>query len=199
MGPSRLVFERIGYTVSMQIAHDTRFTTDWSYGTCDRNENDMEVPEMNNFLKNTRRTPLVVVGCILMFATSSYSHCQIPCGIYNDFARVQAMLEDTATIEKALTLLAELAGKNDAQSQNQLVRWVVNKETHAQKIISTISDYFLTQRVKPDQKDYTQRLARHHAVIIAAMQAKQNSDIKYARRLRESIEALSSYYPEHTH
>jgi len=78
-----------------------------------------------------------------------------------------------------------------------LVRWV-NKEKHAQKkIISTISDYFLTQRVKPNQKDYAERLIKHHTVIIAAMKSKQNADVKYAKTLKESIEALSSYYPEH--
>jgi nickel superoxide dismutase len=81
---------------------------------------------------------------------------------------------------------------------NQLVRWVMNKERHAQKIISTICDYFLTQRVKPSQKDYAERLIKHHTVIIAAMKAKQNADVKYAKTLKESIEALSSYYPEHT-
>ena len=82
-------------------------------------------------------------------------------------------------------LIAELAGKSDAQSQNQLVRWVMNKEKHAEKIISTISDYFLTQRVKPSQKDYTERLIKHHTVIIAAMKAKQNADVKYAKTLKE--------------
>ena len=107
------------------------------------------------------------------------------------------MLEDTATVEKSVKLIVELAGKSDAQSQNQLVRWVMNKEKHAQKIISTISDYFLTQRVKPSQKDYAERLLKHHAVIIAAMKAKQNADVKYAKNLKESIEALLSYYPEH--
>jgi nickel superoxide dismutase len=65
-------------------------------------------------------------------------------------------------------------------------------------IISTICDYFLTQRVKPGQKDYAERLIKHHTVIIAAMKAKQNADVKYAKTLKESIEALSSYYPEHT-
>ena len=79
------------------------------------------------------------------------------------------MLEDTATVEKSLRSMVELSGKPDAQSQNQMVRWVMNKEKHAQNIISTISDYFLTQRVKPDQKDYTERLIKHHAVIVAAM------------------------------
>ena len=109
------------------------------------------------------------------------------------------MLEDVTTIEKSIQLIATLSGKTDAQSQNQLVRWIMNKEKHAQNIISTISDYFLTQRVKPDQKDYAERLAKHHAVIVAAMKTKQNADPKYAAMLKQSIEALLPYYPEHKH
>jgi nickel superoxide dismutase len=140
-----------------------------------------------------------MAGCILILPSASHSHCQIPCGIYDDYARTQLMLEDAATIAKALTMIAELAGKTDAQSKNQLVRWVVNKEKHAQNIISTISDYFLTQRVKPSQPDYAERLAKHHAVIIAAMQAKQNTDLKFAQILKESIESLLPYYPKHKH
>ncbi len=140
---------------------------------------------------------LAVTGSILVLPQPSHAHCQVPCGIYDDHARVQSMLEDATTIEKSARLIAELSGKSAAQSQNQLVRWVINKEKHAQKIISTISDYFLTQRVKPSQKNYSERLLKHHAVIIAAMEAKQNADIKYAKTLRESIEALSPYYPEH--
>ena len=127
------------------------------------------------------------------------AHCQVPCGIYNDSARVESMLEDAATITKATTMLAELAGKTDAQSINQSTRWVMNKEKHAQNIITTISDYYLTQRVKPSQSDYTERLVKHHAVILAAMKAKQNADSKYATTLAESIKALSAYYPGHTH
>lgn len=128
---------------------------------------------------------------------SGIAHCQIPCGIYDDHARVQGMLEDAATVEKSIKLIQELAGKSDAESQNQLVRWVMNKETHAQKIISTISDYFLTQRVKPDQADYAERLVKHHTVILAAMKAKQNAGADHGKKLKESIEALSPYYPEH--
>ncbi len=154
-------------------------------------------------MKNSRRTVLlmtfIVVGASLVLPRPAPAHCQIPCGIYDDHARVQSMLEDAATVEKSAKLIAELAGKSDAQSQNQLVRWVMNKETHAQKIISTICDYFLTQRVKPGQEDYSVRLVKHHAVIIAAMKAKQNADGENAKTLRESIEALSSYYPEHEH
>ena len=127
------------------------------------------------------------------------AHCQIPCGIYDDHARVQSMLEDAATVEKAVTLIEELSGKTDKQSQNQLVRWVTNKEKHAQNIITTISDYFLTQRVKTSQKDYEERLVKHHAVILAAMKAKQNADVQISKNLKNSIEALGAYYPDHDH
>lgn len=152
---------------------------------------------MKNFIKVMLLIMIAVFGSVLVLHQPGHAHCQIPCGIYDDHARVQSMLEDADTLEKSARLIAELAGKSDAQSQNQLVRWVMNKEKHAQQIISTISDYFLTQRVKPSQKDYVERLIKHHEVIIAAMKAKQNADVKYAKSLKESIEALSSYYPEH--
>ncbi|MDJ0870907.1 MAG: superoxide dismutase, Ni [Gammaproteobacteria bacterium] len=153
--------------------------------------------------RDLRRAPLhgglLAVVVLLLVPQAGLAHCQIPCGIYDDHARVQAMLEDAATVEKAAKLIGELAGKSDAQSQNQLVRWVLNKETHAQNVIATISDYFLTQRVKASQKDYVERLKRHHGVIVAAMKAKQNADVKYAVALSDSIKALAGYYPPHEH
>lgn len=130
---------------------------------------------------------------------SVQAHCQVPCGIYDDHARVVSMLEDTATTEKALLEMEKLAGKTDLQSQNQMVRWIVNKEKHAENIISTISDYFLTQRVKESQKDYEERLVKHHRVVTGAMKVKQSTDMKDVEVLRRSIEALRVYYPEHQH
>ena len=151
-------------------------------------------------MKQLKRVAILVlfavVGSIVPIQ-QAFAHCQIPCGIYDDHARVAAMLEDAATVEKSIKLINELAGKTDAQSQNQLVRWVVNKENHAQKIISSISDYFLTQRVKSSMDDYTERLTKHHAVIVAAMKAKQSSDMADATALKESIETLIPYYPSH--
>lgn len=150
-------------------------------------------------MKNLLSALLFVAASMLVFSQLAYAHCQIPCGIYDDHARVQSMLEDVETVEKSMKLIAELSGKSDAQSQNQLVRWVMNKEQHAQYIIDTISDYFLTQRVKSKQEDYSERLVKHHTVIVAAMESKQSADLSYVKSLRASIEALLPYYPEHTH
>jgi nickel superoxide dismutase len=109
------------------------------------------------------------------------------------------MLEDAATVLKATRMLAELEGNTDAQSINQATRWVMNKEQHAQNIIATLSDYFLTQRVKPSQSDYAERLVIHHAVILAAMKAKQTADTQTALDLSARIEALTAYYAVHRH
>ncbi len=128
------------------------------------------------------------------------AHCQLPCGIYSDNVRVVLMLEDVETLDKAVAMMTELVAKKDLQSQSQFSRWVTNKESHAQQIIETISNYFLTQRVSPSQEDYVDRLKAHHAVIVNAMKVKQNSEKKYVDTLKESVTALLKYYPaEHKH
>ena len=149
------------------------------------------------------------VFIFIFFVLSQYahSHCQIPCGIYDDHARYISMLEDASTVEKATNQIITLSNDIDskqkstsiAQNYNQLVRWVNNKESHAEKIISTIANYFLTQRIKPKQKDYLDRLSNHHAVILAAMKAKQNASITESNALKEAIQNLANYYPKHEH
>lgn len=143
-----------------------------------------------------------LAAALLVPAGVASAHCQIPCGIYDDHARVHAMLEDVTTIEKAVKTVTELAGKQDAQSVNQAARWVANKDRHADRIILTIAEYFLTQRVKPaDPKDaeawaaYTKRLTDHHAVMVLAMKTKQTVDPANVAALRAAVEKLEQYYP----
>lgn len=145
------------------------------------------------------KTFWVLAITLTVYSPVTYSHCQIPCGIYDDYARIKTMLEDVATTRKAVKLITELSGKSDPQSNNQIVRWVMNKENHAQNIISTISDYFMTQRIKPEQKEYVEKLKKHHAAIVAAMKVKQHADMKYVDTLEASIKALLPYYPEYKH
>ena len=73
-------------------------------------------------IKKTYNTSLMLVISvfILNYLTllSSHAHCQIPCGIYDDYARIQSMLEDVKTIQKSIRLIYELTDKNGAQSKN---------------------------------------------------------------------------------
>ena len=138
--------------------------------------------------------PLLLACITYLSGISAFGHCQVPCGIYADQHRFEQMLEDQSTIEKAGKLIAELSGKTDALSRNQLSRWVATKEAHATSIQRTIADYFMAQRIKATAKNYEKQLVSAHAVIVAAMKCKQNVDGDSAANLNNAILALHKAY-----
>lgn len=138
--------------------------------------------------------PLLVSFIIFISGTYAFGHCQVPCGIYADQHRFEQMLEDQATIEKAGKMIAELSGKKDALSQNQLSRWVTTKEAHASNIQRVIAEYFLAQRIKATAKNYEKQLVSAHGVIVAAMKCKQNVTGDTAANLKNAILALHKAY-----
>lgn len=156
-----------------------------------------------------RTSILATVATLLLIgssATTAQAHCQVPCGIYGDQLRFQQMLEDEHTISKAQISINELSGSSiDAQGHNQLARWVVTKEDHAQRIQTTIAEYFLAQRIKPDADNYAKTLMAAHKVIINAMKCKQSADPATAKALETSILDLYRAYEgrepafEHSH
>lgn len=153
----------------------------------------------------SKRMSTAGLWCWLFLLTSLIpalvlAHCQVPCGIYDDAARIHRMYEDAITIEKGMAQITALAGKSDPQSANQLTRWIVTKEAHAGNIITTVAEYFLTQKVKPvapgneGYQQYLTKLADHHAVMAAAMKVKQNITPEYVTALREAIDRLVKHY-----
>jgi nickel superoxide dismutase len=137
---------------------------------------------------------LFFLTLFLSFLNTSFGHCQVPCGVYGDTARFTQMLEDQTTIAKAIVQINDLADKKDAQSANQLTRWVTTKEDHASKIQKIIAEYFLTQRIKSSSDKYDALLKSAHAVMVAAMKCKQGADPKNAASLKSAIESFQSVY-----
>merc|ERR1712107_793676 len=86
-------------------------------------------------------------------------HCQVPCGIFDDPKLVAELKEAAATIRKAMVQINELGANMNPQNFNQMTRWVNTKEEHAGKVISSIGEYCLCQRVKPvsDPKSLSRR------------------------------------------
>jgi len=143
---------------------------------------------------------------LLGSSEKTYAHCEIPCGIYADSVRIVLLSEHIATIEKSMKKITELssAGKVD---YNQLVRWITNKEDHAKKIQEIASQYFMFQRVKvsddlEQQKKNAELLAVLHEICVYAMKSKQTTDLKYIKKLNESVHNFSHLYfgeKEHHH
>lgn len=140
---------------------------------------------------------LVLLGITLALsgpARYAAAHCQVPCGIYDDQARFDSMLEHTQTISKAIGQIGELAGTHDANGHNQLARWVATKEDHATKVQRIIGDYFMAQRIKADASNYDKTLKASHAVMVNAMKAKQAADPETAKKLEASIKSFYEAY-----
>ncbi|VEU41851.1 unnamed protein product [Pseudo-nitzschia multistriata] len=125
-------------------------------------------------------------------------HCQVPCGIFDDPAMVEQLKEHAATIRKAMVQSKDLHSAGDLQSMNQIVRWINTKEEHCCKIITTIGEYCLCQRVKKDvfdcDGDYVDALKAHHAVMQAAMKAKQTMDTAGADALDHALVDFAKMY-----
>jgi nickel superoxide dismutase len=143
----------------------------------------------------TGLTTLAAAAMLMRLALPAAAHCQIPCGIYGDEARFETIREHITTIEKSMKLVTELAG--DAANQNQLVRWVSNKEAHADAIGQIVTQYFLQQRIKvpagPDAA-YAKNLALLHQLLVSSMKAKQTTDPKHVETLRETLQAFEDSY-----
>ena len=141
----------------------------------------------------------VIAAALLATPHIARAHCEVPCGIYADQLRFEQLLEDQATIAKAIVQINELSGKDDALSRNQLVRWVNTKESHATNTQHIIAQYFLAQRIKPGSnaatnKAYIAKLVAAHAVIQTAMKCKQTVDPTVAKKHHAAILGLYRAY-----
>lgn len=144
----------------------------------------------------------LLIGCIMVLQFTSavkvFSHCQMPCGIYDDKRIFTMIKEDIATIEKAIKETNKLSADKEI-NYNQIVRWVNTKEDHADKIMETASQYFLAQRIKLPEKQtadekYKKELTVLHSIIVYAMKTKQSLDINNVAALNKLLEEFEKLY-----
>ena len=127
-----------------------------------------------------------------------YPHCQVPCGIYDDAVRIVTVKEDFATISKAMSEIKSLSAKNNPQSFNQLNRWIITKEEHANNVQRVVSDYFLTQRIKSKNKNYDKHLRLLHELLVSAMKCKQTVDSQHVDKGLKSLDKfVNVYFDDH--
>ncbi len=155
-------------------------------------------------MKVTRRSTVFLSSLVvaaLAGVSLAGSHCQIPCGIYDDEARFTAMLEHVTTIEKSIREIGTLSGEKEP-NWNQLVRWVVNKDHHADELSGIVTYYFMAQRIKPPEdasdekarRKYATELELLHRILVRAMKAKQTADLSHVEALRKLIGEFRGSY-----
>ena len=137
-----------------------------------------------------------VLLSFIIFLPKLSAHCEIPCGIYDDQLRAKLIAEHAVTIEKSMKQIMSLS--KDPANSNQLVRWVSNKEAHATEIQHIVSQYFMTQRIKPAQEKYTEKLTVLHQMLLAAMKCKQTTDVSHVNDLRMLLKKFEVLYFGHS-
>ncbi len=144
--------------------------------------------------------PLVLAVALVATVSGARAHCEIPCGIYGDDLRFSLLTEHIATIEKSMKQIDELSKGGD-KNYNQIVRWVDNKEKHAEELRHIVVDYFLAQRVKPADpadgeasKEYVKKLMVLHGMVLHSMKAKQTTDQVHVKALRELLAQFKALY-----
>jgi len=150
------------------------------------------------------KTKLLLCAALLGLGLSGaaiYGHCEIPCGVYTDPMRVQMIEEHCKTIEKAMGQIAALSKEHSPTASNQIARWVANKEKHANEIQHIVTQYFMTQRVKPaDPGDtkaygaYVKKLTTLHGILLSAMKCKQTTDAANVEKVRKGLKEFSKLY-----
>ncbi|MCE1245191.1 MAG: superoxide dismutase, Ni [Firmicutes bacterium] len=143
-----------------------------------------------------------------VFRTAVFAHCEVPCGIYHDKTRVDLIREHIDTIEKSMNEITKLSKEGD-KNYNQIVRWVQNKDNHADYIQEIVSQYFMTQRIKPvepadsaEYKDYISKITLLHQMLITAMKCKQTTDLSNVEKLKKQVDDFEKLYfkdEKHTH
>ena len=139
---------------------------------------------------------LLTTSLLLLVANFASAHCQVPCGIYGDELKFSELEQHVTTIAKASSQIRALtsSGALSAQEQQQVVRWVTNKESHAQKIIDEAANYFLAQRIKEGQDHYEARLELLHKIILGSMKCKQSADAAPAEELSKVLAEFKKVY-----
>jgi len=142
----------------------------------------------------------VVLLSVIVFGSLAYSHCQIPCGIYDDEARFNMIAEHITTIEKSMKLIETLSAE-EKPNMNQIVRWVNNKEVHADEMSNIITYYFMAQRIKlPAEGDvkeyntYVKKLTLLHEMLVYTMRTRQTTDIENVEKLRSLLGRFREAY-----
>ncbi len=127
-----------------------------------------------------------------------FPHCQVPCGIYDDEMRIKMIAEHITTIEKAMNEINTLAGEAKP-NYNQIVRWVTNKEKHAEELSHILTYYFMAQRLQipgtgKDQVNYQKKLELLHHLLVYTMKARQSTDLSVIKRLRDDLKKFEEIY-----
>ncbi len=147
----------------------------------------------------SRLIVFAVISIVALSARGVLAHCEVPCGIYGDETRIALLREHIITVEKSMKMIRTLSAEDEV-NYNQLIRWVNNKEKHAEEIQHIVYQYFMTQRIKPatgpgaEYDEYIAKITLLHELLIKAMKSKQTLEQEQIDEMRALVDKFEGLY-----
>jgi len=120
------------------------------------------------------------------------AHCDIPCGIYE----TDTMTHSTETCKRMLQKIEELGEIDSVEKQNTLIRSVMNKEKHAQKVKDELyilwSDYFKPEHLEkfPDLHDKIWKTVKQASTV------KQTVSMDEVQKLSDMVHDVAHLFAD---
>src|SRR5947207_1435893 len=92
------------------------------------------------------------------------AHCQMPCGIYHDDMVFDQIDQYVETMYKGISVLDDNKFAN-VKDKNEFVRWIIQKEKASDEAAALITEYFLQQKIKPNEEDTVKKLTAAHKLL----------------------------------
>jgi nickel superoxide dismutase len=121
------------------------------------------------------------------------AHCQLPCGIYHDDMVFDQIDQYAETMYKGISVLNQIK-INNMHDQNEVIRWVLEKEKESNEIASLITIFFLQQKIKPGEPETPKRLASAHKLLFLLVAIKQNTDLKFVKEFTDEWETFKTMF-----
>jgi nickel superoxide dismutase len=120
----------------------------------------------------------------------AFAHCDIPCGIY-DPKEAQLAAE---SVEKMMTMIADLGEAQSLEHLNSFVRYVQVKEEHAEKVKHQVriiwGDYFKP----PHLEQFPDLHTKVWDIMKTAGACKQGVNLDDAKRLRAEVDEFAEMF-----
>lgn len=120
------------------------------------------------------------------------AHCDIPCGIYE----TDSVMHAAETCKRMIHKITDLGEIDSVEKQNTLIRSVMNKEKHAQKVKKELyilwSDYFKPEHLEkfPDLHDKIWKTVKQASTV------KQTVSMDEATKLIDMVHDVAHLFAD---
>ena len=123
-------------------------------------------------------------------STLAHAHCDIPCGIYDP----KAAQIGAETVEKMMTLIADLGAIDSSEKANSFARYVAVKEEHSELVKREVRVIWGDYIKPPHVEAYPDIHEKVWRIMQLGSACRQGIDVADAQALRGAVDEFAEIF-----